>query len=219
MAEKYERLRYTVLVNKETGKWAMVDQFQKRLTKMQSRIGAWAGIVEEYRREHKTRMVMVTLTYKKVDDYNPGHIRKYLKLVKRKHGKKILAWAWVAELQARGAVHYHVLIVFPRGTRFAYPDASGMWAHGMSSVATAKKPFYLVKYTGKKYQKDLSRYPKGCRLYGTSIRFGGDREKKLYRRISGIESEGVRRENRWEYVGSSVTENYGKKVLARGNIE
>ena len=197
----------------------MVDQFQKRLTKMQQRIVAWAELVEEFRRGKKTRMLMITLTYKKVEGYSQGDIRKYVKALKQKYGKKILAWAWVAEIQERGAVHYHMMLVIPKGTHFAYPDESGMWIHGSTSVISARKPYYLVKYTGKKYQKDLSRYPKGCRLYATSIRFGGEREKELYRKLSGIEGEGVRRDEGWKYVGSSVTQEYSKKVLACGNIE
>ena len=219
MPRKYERLRYTVLVNRESGRWIMIDQFQKRLKKMQMRIAAWSGLVEEYRRDKKLRMIMITLTYKRVEDYNQGDIRKYVKALKRKYEKKIIAWAWVAEIQERGAVHYHMLLVIPKGTHFEYPDKSGMWKHGDSSVITAKTPYYLVKYTGKKYQKDLSKYPRGCRLYATSIRFGGEREKNLYRRLSGISEESNKKENGYVYVGSCVTEKYGKVILSQGNLE
>lgn len=207
MAEKYERLRYTVLVNREKGKVAVVDQFHVRLKKLRMRILAWSELVEEYRRDNQCRMIMVGMTYKKVDDYRAGHIRDYVKKLKQKYGEKLLAWAWVAEMQERGAVHYHMLIVLPKRTRFPYPDKIGMWKHGSTSVTSARTPFYLVKYVGKKHQKDLSLYPKGCRLYATSIRFGGDREKNLYRRMSGIEKSKDYSEG-WAYVGSTVTKNY-----------
>ncbi len=205
---EYERLRYTVLVNREKGKCAVIDQFHVRLKKLRMRVVAWSELVEEYRRENKCRMIMVGLTLRKPEDYKAGHIRKYVKALKQKYGEKLVAWAWVAELQERGAIHYHVMIVLPKGTRFPYPDKSGMWKHGSSSVTRAKTPFYLVKYVGKEHQKDLSKYPKGCRLYATSLRFGGDRVKNLYRRLSGITGEGEDYSEGWAYVGSTVTKGY-----------
>ncbi len=213
---EYERVRYTVLRHGDSGRYAMVDQFIGRLEKLRMRIIAWAELVEKYQKKNDVRLIMVTLTYAKKDDYKSGHIRKYIKALKQKMGGEILAWAWVAEIQKRGAVHYHLTVLIPKGTRFPTPDKSGMWKWGMSNVKNARSAWYLVKYVGKAHQKDLSRYPKGCRLYATSIRFGGKETKELYRRHAGLkyprEAEG------WNYIGSCITEKYGKAILANGEL-
>ncbi len=146
---------------------------------------------------------MVTLTYEKSDDYEAGHIRNYVKSLKRKLGKRLLAWAWVAELQRRGAIHYHMTIMMEKGTRFPMPDKSGMWKFGMSKVQKAKSPWYLVKYVGKDHQKDLSKYPKGCRLYATSIRFGGEETRQLYRVMAGLGNENGHSQNQ-EYTSAEA---------------
>lgn len=210
---EYERVRWTVLFNELDGRYEVVDVFKSRVEKLRSRIRAWAEITERYREDNPdTRLVMVTLTYARGEDYEAGNIRDYIKKIKRKLGKKLLAWAWVAEVQSRGAVHYHVTVMMPKGTKFPMPDKSGMWKFGMSKVQTARSPWYLVKYVGKEHQKDLARYPKGCRLYATSIRFGGEDIKDLYREMAGLK-EVNGKSGEWMYVGSSITERYARGIL------
>jgi hypothetical protein len=215
--ESYCRVRWTVLRHKTTGEVVIVDAFRKRLEKMRKRIVAWAEIVEPYAKKNRCRTIMVRLSYAKIEDYQAGHIREYLKRCKERLGNKLLAWAWVAELQERGAVHYHVLVVVPKGTKFPMPDVSGMWKQGSSNVQTARAgAWYLVKYVGKEYQKDLSKYPKGCRLYGTSIRFGGDEKRIAYRALSGLLNESKNgNKGEWFYEGSAVTEGYARGVLEK----
>ena len=192
----------------------MVDTFKRRLETLRRRVVAWAEVVALYTAEHPCRTIMVRLSYVGVEDYQPGHINIYMKRLKERLGDKLLAWAWVAELQARGAVHYHVLVVVPRGTSFPLPDASGMWRHGSSNVQTARAgAWYLVKYVGKAYQKDLSKYPKHCRLYATSIRFGGAEVRSVYRTLAGLVKYPSNDTGRWMYVGSAVTEGYASDVL------
>lgn len=192
----------------------MIDEFKRRLEKMRRRVVAWAQIVEWYREEQETRLIMVGLTYREVEDYRPGHIREYVKRCKERLGEKLLAWSWVAEVQKRGAIHYHMMILVPKGTRFPMPDKSGMWKHGSSNVKTARGPWYLVSYIGKEYQKDLSRLPRGARLYATSIRFGGTEVRETYRVLSGISSEG-NGGSKYRFVGAAVTKSYAENVLAK----
>ena len=196
----------------------MVDTFQKRLWLMRHRITAWADAVALYREAHSTRMVMVLLTYAKVEDYKPGHINYYLKLLKQSLREHLLAFAWVAELQERGAVHYHLVLLVDKGTKIPLPDKSGMWSHGLSGIHTARTPFYLLKYTGKERQKDLGRYPKSCRLYAASVRGLGEHLGLVFRhnadlpRLGNAEGERVR-SGEFQYLGSSVTADYMTDVV------
>lgn len=214
MSEKvYERVRYVVLVNRARGKVAVVDQFKVRLAKMRKRIFAWASVVETYKEVRGARTIMVTLTYKNKDDYQAGHIGSYLAKLKGILDKRLIAWAWVAELQKRGAMHYHLLLVVPEGTLIEKPDESGQWQWGMSKVEIARTPYYLAKYSGKGEQKDLSKFPRGARLYGISVRGLPDELKRFYRLLSGLAFESDGELADWEFVGAAVTDGYARYVL------
>ncbi len=218
-------MHWAVLLCEELQKVVKVDLFQQRHTTMKRRIRAWAEVVKTMREKWEgmgiqTRMVMITLTYRRTIDYKAGDINYYMKLLKQSLGNKLLAFAWVAEMQARGAVHYHIIIVVTKGTDIPKPDVSGMWSHGMSKIETARTPFYLVRYVGKEYQKDIGRFPKNCRLYAASIR---DKQyHQAFRIIAGLDNttgdesmdgtEGATKPV-WRYLGSSVTEEYADAVL------
>ena len=226
---KWERSRYVAIKNVETGRGVVVDMFLVRHELMKKRIFAWAEVMRIYRSTRQTRMVMIGLTYRKVEDYDSGHIRDYLKKLKQSVGKNLIGFAWVCELQRRGAPHYHIVLVVNKGSRIPLPDKSGMWSHGSSSIVTARTPFYLVTYVGKEHQKDLARYPKGCRLYSASVRTPELEYRHLYKSLAGLEkvengikdkmaSEGweVKPESDWKYAGSSYTLPYAKDILLQG---
>jgi len=119
----------------------------------------------------------VTLTYKGVDDWRKDHISTAIKRYRnwcRSRGVRC-RYTWVAELQGRGAVHYHLLAWLPVGVRMPHWDrpvrlasgkvAEAFWAHGMSNTEVAKSGVgYLMKYLSK--LGELTRFPKGLRLYG-----------------------------------------------------
>jgi len=250
--KNFQRKRWAVFVNHQTQKAVVVDVFSKQLLKMRSRIFAWAEVVDDARkyfveRGRRTRMVMVTLTYRRVQDYRPGHMNYYLKNLKQMLGDGLLAWAWVAELQERGAVHYHLVLVVFQGTNIPMPDVSHkasngrtykpMWSHGRSNMRTAKTSFYLVTYTGKESQKDLSRYPKGCRMYASSIRALDGFYREVYRHRAGLPKEyevldkygnprwtssitfrnaegGDPPASPWSFAGSSVSKGYAEQSIA-----
>jgi len=221
--EKWCRRRWLLLKNRENGRYGMVDMFEKRYQKMREKISEWAGVMEKLRVEIPgTRMLMVTLTIKKVGDYSPGMIRDYIKSLKQKLGADLWGFAWVAELQKRGAVHYHLMAVIPKNKRMPTPDKSGMWKWGMSKIEVAKTPYYLCVYIGKERQKDLSRYPKSCRTYAVSYRLPESRIKAYldnkrdvdrFEKSMGIGKSNYRKSNVWEYVGCTVTKGYAEKVL------
>jgi hypothetical protein len=119
----------------------------------------------------------VTPTYKGVDDWGPNHIADALQGYRHwcsSHGHDC-RYTWVGELQRRGAVHYHLLVWLPRGVRMPKWDmphrlASGkekpaFWPHGSTNTEIAKSGVgYLMKYLSK--LGELTRFPKGMRLYG-----------------------------------------------------
>jgi len=223
------RSRYVVIKDKVSEKRVVIDTFEKRLYLLKLRIFAWAEVMKRYTATHPFRMVMITLSYAKSEDYRAGHIRDYMKKIKQMLGEKLYGFAWVSELQKRGAMHYHLILVVAKGTHVPMPDKSGMWKFGMSRRETARTPFYLVSYTGKEHQKDLSRYPKGARLYTASVRVPEAEYRQLYKRLAGLEksqslektaidwvykSEGWSHagEGGWSYVGSAHTKDYANTL-------
>lgn len=208
----YERPRYAVLYSKELGRGHVIDLFEKRRRALQRRVAAWAALVLEYRANNPTRMVMITLTYAAVGGWKGMHIRNYMMGLTNKLRGKLLAAAWVAEMQARGAVHYHLILLTTKGARIPTPDKSGMWPHGSSRIEAARTPYYLVKYTGKQEQKDIARFPKGCHGHSCTIKFGGVEMKARYREAAGMLDESVN-EGAWSYMGSAVTLAYARDVL------
>jgi len=115
----------------------------------------------------------VTLTYRGVSDWRPEHVSGALKgfrnWCKRHHVP--CRYTWVAELQGRGAVHYHLLAWLPADCRsMPHWDKScegrpAWWPHGMSNTEKARAGVgYLMKYLSK--LGEFHRFPKGLRLYG-----------------------------------------------------
>lgn len=84
----------------------------------------------------------------------------------------------VAELQQRGAVHYHVVLWLPASLLLPNPDERGWWRHGMSNVIRVERPVaYVAKYLSK-LQTKCARFPKGLRLYSCG---GLVRARRLWR--------------------------------------
>ena len=115
------------------------------------------------------RKTFITLTYRDGGDWQRRHISEFLDRLRKWLGARdaTLMYAWVAELQKRGALHYHLIVWVPRRLRLPRPDASGWWPHGMSNIETARNPVgYMVKYATKTTPADLKRLKKGVRLHG-----------------------------------------------------
>ena len=149
----------------------VLDVFKVRYNRMRKRIADWVNTVKSL---SEYKFIMITLTYAPEHVWEANHIREFMLSLKKFLGKNLLAYAWVAELQKRGAIHYHVMVVVPPdliiGDDLPYPDEAGLWRYGLTRVEVARSPFYLVTYLGKEYQKDFSRFPKGIRVFGVYIR-------------------------------------------------
>ena len=163
------KVPFVVLKNHRTGEFVKIDKRKARISRMRRRVFAWADTMSEYLRDGKRyRKVMITLTYEGVDDWRPNQIRDYMKNLKRRLKDGILGYALVGELQKRGAVHYHLIIVVKKGVRVPTPDKSGMWRYGSSRIETARSVYYICTYLGKEYQK-IGVFPKGMRMFSVWI--------------------------------------------------
>lgn len=223
VAEKWCRRQWVLLRNKENGRYGMVDVYELRYQKMRARISEWVEIMTLLKKEINCRTLMIGLTIADPKDYSPGMIRDYIKNLKQRLGKNLYGFAWVAEVQDRGAIHYHLLVVVKKSSRVPTPDKSGMWKWGSSNIGVAKSPYYLCAYIGKKSQKDLKRYPKSCRTYAVSYRLpkgtistylDNIRDVAKFEKMNNIMAKKYDPQlNVWEYVGSAVNKDYAEKVL------
>ena len=118
----------------------------------------------------------VTLTYVGVDDWDADHISSAIKRFRNWCRSRDVPcrYTWVAELQRRGAVHYHLLAWLPPGVSMPHWDRPTktqrglrppFWSHGMTETDKARSGVgYLMKYLSK--LGEFHRFPKGLRLYG-----------------------------------------------------
>lgn len=146
-----------------------IDSNQSRLRRMKYGVLTAARLHEEDLQAMKARYrrAMVTLTYADVDAWKPDHVSYFMKLVRQwcKRRQINVRYVWVAELQKRGAVHYHVVFWLPRGISLPKPDKQGWWPHGHTRIEWVRKPVaYLAKYVSKGID-DGNTFPKGCRIH------------------------------------------------------
>lgn len=107
-------------------------------------------------------------TYAPGNQYNPRDIPDFLVHVRRwcKARGIDCRYLWVAEMQKRGVIHYHMIIFHPKRFNFPKPDKCGWWPHGSTSRSTGIKRAvgYMAKYLSK---GDVANFPKGARTYGS----------------------------------------------------
>lgn len=127
----------------------------------------------------------VTLTYdtkgtlgKGSHDWNPNHIKKACEGFRNWCRQRGLParYTWVAELQKRGTVHYHLVAWLPEGVSMPMWDKPWntaklgasrppLWPYGMTERKECITGVgYLMKYLSK--LGELHEFPKGLRLYG-----------------------------------------------------
>jgi len=170
------------------GQSVVLDTTLARVYRMKKGVMTTARLVNDRLRASAVQWtpIMVTLTYERDDQWRPDHISKFMNQVQMWAGRKSLGgrygtklpYVWVAELQKRGAVHYHVLLWIPKRWRIPYPDKQGWWKFGSSGVDRVKNPVgYVAKYASKFESKGQAEFPKGLRLHG----IGGldKREKRI----------------------------------------
>jgi hypothetical protein len=145
-----------------------IDLYKARYHRMRQSIMNFA-MIAKMRYFDGYRMVMLDLTYRRIGDWLPNDIDRFVKRLKQRLGENLMCYAWVAELQDRGAIHYHMIVIVKRGTNIPKLDKSGLWPHGCTRRATAETPYYMVTYVGKEYQKNFSEFQKGARCFGVGF--------------------------------------------------
>jgi hypothetical protein len=167
----YRRRWQTRLINKN-GKIIEVDSFKSRQHRLTTSIHSFVDFVKPISNVENWDSKMITLTYENASDWNPNHIRDFNKWLRRAMGSKLKAYAFVAELQKRGAVHYHLIVYTEKGASIPFPDRAWgrknyiAWKWGYTKVEKARLPQYLASYVSKEYQKDYYRFPKNARGFG-----------------------------------------------------
>lgn len=124
---------------------------------------------------------MVTLTYADKDAWQPSHVRAFLDHCRKWASRRgfELRYVWVAELQKRGAMHYHCLLWLPKGMSMPKPDKQGWWSHGMTKIEWARNAVgYMAKYASKGQGNHA--FPKGARIHGAGGLTGQQLQEHRY---------------------------------------
>jgi hypothetical protein len=145
--------------NQHTGEVVAVSGWESRMKRMKRRIKAWGKAMPL-----GLDFIVVHLTYRPGVSWRPLHISEFLSFVKKHLRKNLFGYAWVAEMQKRGAVHYHVVLAVKKGEKIPKPDLAGWWPYGSTTVERKRRPIgYLIDYWRKISQK--RGYPKGIRIF------------------------------------------------------
>lgn len=156
-------------LNHATGEILEVSPLELRLSRLKKRLafyGDWVQCVDLYHGDLDN--IMITLTYAGVDDWRAKHITEFIRKIKRRLGAKMYGYYWVAEMQRRGAVHYHVVVSVEKGVRLPKLDDVGLWVHGMTKIELVRKS--VQSYLGKYLSKGSGvPYPQGIRIFGSSV--------------------------------------------------
>jgi hypothetical protein len=150
-----------------------VDPQAKRLKRMRSTVNHAARLLhfDAHTERHAQlwNKKFLTLTYADLGDWEPGHFTAFRKAMREwchRRGVR-LRFVWVAELQKRGALHYHVIVWLPKGKYLPFADAQGWWPHGRTNIVNAQSPIgYITKYASKATSADALGFPKGARICG-----------------------------------------------------
>jgi hypothetical protein len=168
-----------------------IDQQRSRLRRLKGRVEhsvRLAGASLARLGGNRWRCLFLTLTYADADGWKPEDVTEYFHLARdwaRRRGFR-LRYSWVAEVQRRGAVHYHATVWIPRRERLPYADVSGWWPHGSSNVKPVKGGLsgvvaYLGKYLSKGFEVDAPKLPKGARIFGSAGHCIEERRELRYR--------------------------------------
>lgn len=148
-----------------------IDRDANRVKRMRRAVGHSARLLHfDATGDHtRYRKTFITLTYRDADGWEPGHMGQFVRRLRewcKRRGIKC-RFVWVAELQQRGALHYHLLTWIPRKFMVPKPDKRGWWTHGSSNIKEAQNAVsYIAKYASKTTTQQSVRYPGGARMHG-----------------------------------------------------
>jgi len=159
----------------------------RRIKRLRKNIFASGRLLDLSLKSSGHRCWLVTLTYRGIDDWSPRHISDCIGAFRRWCKKRGIKprYTWVAELQTRGAIHYHLALwlpgkfscpMFDRGGR----DYQRFWPHGHTNRINLRFPTgYLLKYMSKLDSKH-HKFPRGARIHGSGGLNPEDRQIKTW---------------------------------------
>jgi hypothetical protein len=92
----------------------------------------------------------LTLTYAPSQVWERRDITRFIDALRKFYARRgwQFVYFWVAELQQRGAVHYHVIVFVPKGHKIPKPDR--WWKKGFTHIFAVRHfAAYLSKYLQK----------------------------------------------------------------------
>lgn len=163
--------RVEVLERLEKDRGFVLDKSARRLAKLRMNVGfAARAQAVTGKRAHREQAVMVTLTYAGDNsDWKPEHLTGAIHAFRQWCNRRGFRcrYVWVAELQKRGVIHYHLLAWLPVSECMPMWDRRGWWPHGMTKTERARNAVpYLLKYLSKDASKSFGSFPCGARIYG-----------------------------------------------------
>jgi hypothetical protein len=140
------------------------DYSIRRLRRLRKRLWSWHHLVTTWVAGYYS--ACLTLTYAPSHRWDRRDVSRFLNALRgyyKRRGWRFI-YFWVAELQQRGAVHYHLIVFIPRSHKLPFPDR--WWRKGITNICAVRRfAKYLAKYLQKGSQGEL-KFPKGLRLFG-----------------------------------------------------
>jgi hypothetical protein len=191
-----------------------VDAKQNRLRRMKTGVLTNARLSQESinRNGCRSHAVMVTLTYRPGEEWRARHISAFMHCARQWHKRRKVKMrvVWVAEMQQRGAVHYHAIFWLPKHLWMPKPDKRGWWPNGSSEIAVARNAVgYVAKYASK--GADGPAFPPGVRIHGAC---GLDANARLEARWWRAPTEA----REFFGAGSDIRQVTGGRVCARTGL-
>jgi len=148
-------------MHRETSDVFVSTPSRSRLNRLKKDAKSWAASAPV----EPVKYIGVTLTYRPGEEWEPNDLYDFKRHIKRYYGDSLLGHYHVAEMQQRGAPHYHVVIAVTADAKsMPKPDKAGWWKKGSTNIQRIKNPKrYLLEYVKKASQK--RGYPKGMRTY------------------------------------------------------
>lgn len=148
-----------------------LDAAARRYSGLRMSVGFAARAHAVSRKGHRSDVAwMVTLTYAGDNsDWKPEHLTRAMTAFRNwcKRSGFECRYVWVAELQKRGVIHYHIAAWLPRGVVMPKWDLRGWWDYGMTNTLKARHATaYLMAYLKKGDLEQRGALPKGARNYG-----------------------------------------------------
>ena len=163
--------------------------------------------------QYDGHIYFVTLTLKDDSVLNKNTIRDFI--IKLKYRDvPIDGYIWVKELQKRGVVHYHMIILTPEKIRNFYDKVNESWGYGFVFVSGVEKQkvrntiLYIMKYIKKDMKKKLENEKMKRKIgRGGILRF---RTETFVGRVV--------RFSEFEYVGSGSIKGMKLKIYRYGDL-